>query len=170
MLSFVGAFFSDEYDYSTGAVGFVFLVAGGGYFAGTLASGGRLGDFNPRAQAALALLGMAAGAGLLFGLPAGPLPALGFLAVAAISNGVFQVSVMTMAADRSLAGPSTTMVLTETVLSIGAAAGGALSGLLLGAGGYVAMGAGLSLAVLLGAALISRREGRLSIPPVSQPT
>ncbi len=170
LLSFVGAYFTEEYGFSTRAGGFVFFVAGGGYFAGTLAAGGRLGDFNPRMQATLSCLGMAAGTFLLFGLPAGPVPALVALLLVAIANGVFQVSVMTMAADRSPAGPSTTMVLTETVLSFGAAIGGALSGLLLDVGGYVAMGAGLSLAVLLGAILIARREGPLAIPPATQPT
>ncbi len=170
LLSFVGAYFTEEHGFSTRAGGFVFMVAGGGYFAGTLSAGGRLGDFNPRMQAALSLLGMAVGTALLFGLTAGPIPGLFALALVAISNGVFQVSVMTMAADRSPAGPSTTMVLTETVLSFGAAIGGGLSGLLLDVGGYSAMGAGLSLAVLVGAVLIARREGPLAIPPATQPT
>lgn len=170
MISFVGAFFTEEYGFSTRAVGFVFMVAGGGYFAGTLAAGGRLGDFNPRAQAALSMLAMALGAVLLFTAPVGSVPALGFLLLMALANGVFQVSVMTMAADRSPAGPSTTMVLTETVLSIGAAIGGALSGLLLDVGGFTTMGVGLGLAVLFGAVIIARREGRLTIPPAPQPT
>ena len=170
LLAFLGAYFNEEHGFSTRAVGFVFVVAGGGYFAGTVTAGGRLGDFNPRMQAVLSLLGLAVGTGLLFALPAGSAVALAFLVIASISNGVFQVSVLTMAADRSPAGPSTTMVLTETVLSVGAALGGALGGLLLGAGGFAAMGFGLALAVTLGAALISRRSGRLSIPPVAQPT
>ena len=129
-----------------------------------------MGDFNPRMQAALSSLGMAVGTFLLFGLSAGPVAALCALAVVAVSNGIFQVSVMTMAADRSPAGPSTTMVLTETVLSFGAAIGGALGGLLLDLGGFLAMGAGLSLAVMVGAVLLARREGPLAIPPATQPT
>ncbi|MEZ4572481.1 MAG: MFS transporter [Thermomicrobiales bacterium] len=170
LLGFLGAFFTDEHGYSTETVGFVFLVAGGGYFIGTLTAGSRLGDFNPRAQAMLAMLGLAGGTLALYALPIGAVPSLAALAVAAVSNGVFQVSVMTMAADRTPAGPSTTMVLTETVLSVGAALGGAISGLLLGFGGYALMGAGLSAAGFIGALLLHRRTGRLSIPPAPQPT
>jgi predicted MFS family arabinose efflux permease len=170
LLGFLGAFFTDEHGFSTEAAGAVFLVAGGGYFIGTLVAGGRLGEFNPRAQATISMLGLAIGIVGLYTLPVGPLPALIFLAVGAVSNGVFQVSVMTMAADRTPAGPSTTMVLTETVLSIAAALGGALSGLLLGLGSFALMGAGLSLAGLFGVVLLRRREGRLAIPPSPQPT
>jgi predicted MFS family arabinose efflux permease len=170
MLSFVGAYFSEEHDFSTGAVGAVFLLAGGGYFVGTLLAGGRLGDFNLRSQAVLSLLGMAAGSALLFAIPVGPEVSLAALGVLAISSGIFQVSVLTMVADRTPAGPSTTMVLTETVLSFGAALGGGIGGLLLGIGGFAAMGLGLTLVVLVGATLISRRKGALAIPPASQPT
>ncbi len=170
MLGFLGAFFAEEHDYGTEAVGFVFLIAGGGYFVGTLIAGGRFGDYNPRAQAALSMLGLALGTLLVFITSLGPLLALACLGLAAVSNGVFQVGVMTMAADRSPTGLSTTMVLTETVLSIGAAIGGALSGVLLGVGGFTAMGAGLAVMGLLGAAAIQRRHGRLSIPPAAQPT
>ena len=170
LIGFLGAFFTEEHGFSTEAVGFVFVVAGGGYFVGTLAVGGRLGEINTRSLATFSILGMGIGIILLFTLPVGPLPALGFLLLAALSNGVFQVSLLTMAADRSPAGPSTTMVLTETVLSIGAAIGGVVSGLLLGFGGFAAMGAGLAVAALLGAFLVSRREGRFAIPPAAQPT
>ena len=170
LIGFLGAFFAEVHGYSTETVGLVFVVAGGGYFAGTLAAGGRLGAINSRTLATGSMLGLGLGALLLYTLPVGPLPGLGFLAIAAVSNGVFQVSVLTMAADRSPAGPSTTMVLAETVLSIGAAAGGAISGLLLSSGGFAAMGAGLSAAAFFGALLIGRREGRFAIPPATQPT
>lgn len=170
LLAFLGAYFTEVHGFSTRAGGFVFLVAGGGYFVGTITAGGRLGDFNPRMQAILSLLGMAVGTGLLFGLSGSWVAALGFLVLASVSNGVFQVSVLMMAADRSPAGPSTTMVLTETVLSVGAALGGALGGLLLGAGGFAAMGLGLALSVTFGAVIIGRRSGPLSIPPLDQPT
>jgi predicted MFS family arabinose efflux permease len=88
-----------------------------------------------------------------------------------IASGVAQVGVLTLIADRTSAGPSTTMVLTETVLSFGAALGGTTGGILLVAGGFIALGVGLPLASLAGALIITRRE---SSPPAAlghpQPT
>ncbi|HLT19612.1 MAG TPA: MFS transporter [Thermomicrobiales bacterium] len=155
-LSFLGALFSERHDFSTSEVGAVFLLAGGAYMSGSLTAGGRLGAFNLRVLSLFALLGMAAGFGALYALSLPAVTALVALGVTTFIAGISQTAILTLVAERTTGGPSTTMMLTEMVVSVGAALGGGLGGLLLGGGGFVAMGTGLPLAALLSAALISR--------------
>jgi predicted MFS family arabinose efflux permease len=158
-LSFLGALFREQHGFSTRAVGLVFLLAGGGYMAGTLTAGGRLGAFNLRALSIFALAGMATGFATLYAVPLGATPALVALVLTTFISGIAQTTILTLIADRTTGGPSTTMMLTEMVVSVGAALGGGIGGLLLGGGGFIAMGVGLPLAALLSAALISRDTG-----------
>lgn len=164
-LSFLGALFAERHDFSTSQVGAVFLLAGGTYMSGTLTAGGRLGGYNLRLLSAFALLCMAGGFAALYALPLPTVAALATLGVTTFISGIAQTAILTLVAERTSGGPSTTMMLTEMVVSIGAALGGGLGGLLLGAGGFVAMGAGLPLAALGSAVLITRDYGPAQTVP-----
>lgn len=162
-LSYLGAYVIDEHGLSTGGAGFVYMGAGFGYMAGSLTTGGKLGNFDLRALSVIALGGMGIGWLLLYVVPGIFAASMGFLAIATVLAGISQISVTTLMAEETQAGPSTTMVLNETVLSFGASLGSLTGGVLLGLGGYTLLGFGLPVSAFLAMVLVAHQRRRARI-------
>jgi predicted MFS family arabinose efflux permease len=154
LLTYLGAFLADHYQFSTPAIGWAYLVHGLGFCAGTVAAGGRLG----RAPLRPLLIGTLAGQGVLmalaFVLPVGPLAAVGLVALAMVLSGLGVVASATLLMGETPAGRATTMALNQTAMALGATGGGVLGGLALTVGGAHALGL-LILVVSLAAALLA---------------
>ena len=145
MLTYFGAFLSQRLGLSTGQVGIAYMLGGSGYFLGSLAVGGPLDWITPRQ---LLIAGNATMAMLMGVAFSGLLGALGTVAVMPLATfaGAFGwVAVVALLTSVSPAGPGTTLTLHGSLFNLGAAAGGALGGLLLALSGYGALAAGLPL-------------------------
>lgn len=160
MLSYLGAYATEQLGLSTGAAGLIYMGAGIGNLLGSLSIGGRIGRLDLRlvTSAALAVMSLA-WIGLYVSDDNLSL-VLASLAVATVLGGVSQVSLTSLVANESRARPATAMVMTEAVLSFGGAFGGAAGGLLLGFGGYAYLGFGLSFATIIAAVLVLAQRSR----------
>ncbi|MFW6075618.1 MAG: MFS transporter [Chloroflexota bacterium] len=159
-MSYLGAYVIDDLGFTTSESGLVYMGAGIGYMTGSLMAGGRLGSLDLRLLSVLALIGMGAGWLCLYAAPTGLIATFGFLAIATLLAGICQITITALMAEESHAPPSTTMVLNESVLSFGAALGTLVGGVLIGFGGYPALGIGLPLAAITAAYIVGRQRRR----------
>lgn len=152
MLTYLGAFLGEEIGLDTRQIGFVYMLAGGGYVLGSVVAGGRSLGMPPRTLVALASIatGLALGAMLVIGRSWLVLPLLiaGSFASAAVGVGV-----TALLAAETPAGAGTTMVLNGSILNLGTAASTALGGALIAFGGYTALGIGLPVFAFAAAVL-----------------
>jgi predicted MFS family arabinose efflux permease len=152
LLTYLGAFLGDAVGLSTRQIGFVYTLAGGAFATGTFVAGGRLGGVSPRASVAASSVA----AGLLVGPMlwlANAQVVLALLLVISLAAALCGVGVATLLAAESPAGAGTTLVLNSSLINAGTAGGAALGGVLIGLGGYGALGLGLSLCAFAAAAL-----------------
>jgi predicted MFS family arabinose efflux permease len=158
MWTYYGAVYVQHYGFTTDQVGLVSLAAGLGVFLGQTAAGTRLGG-RPR----LLLIAGCVASGSLIGLSLMlPLPAVAAITLMAtgwLMHGMVMVSTVVLLVDRSPAGRALTLTLNGSVMSFGMALGAALGGIVLGWGGYTALGACTLALPLASAILIS--VGRL---------
>ena len=153
LLTYFGAFLGQELALTTAQVGLAYMLGGGGYFLGSLAAGGPLGHVPPRVlliggNAAMALL-----MGLAFSAVLGPIGTVAMLPLAGFTGAFGWVAVATLLTAGSPAGAGTTMTLHGSLFNLGAAAGGAIGGLLLAVAGYGALAVGLPIFGLASALL-----------------
>lgn len=160
MLSYLGAFATEQLGLTTGQAGLIYMGAGIGNLVGSLSVGGRIGRLDLRLVTSAALAMMSLAWVGLYAADDNFTLVLVFLAVATLLGGVSQVSLTSLVANESRARPATAMVMTEAVLSFGGAFGGAAGGLLLGFGGYAYLGIGLSLATIIAAVLVLAQRSR----------
>jgi predicted MFS family arabinose efflux permease len=152
LLTYLGAFLGEAVGLSTRQIGFFYTLAGGGYAAGSLVAGGRLGAVSPRASVVVSSVA----GGLLVGPMlwlASAWVALPLLLLLGLAASVCNVGAAALLAAESPAGAGTTMVLTGSLINAGAAGGAALGGVLIALGGYGALGIGLPLLAFAAAAL-----------------
>jgi predicted MFS family arabinose efflux permease len=162
---YLGAFFITEHGLSLGEVGLALMVAGIGLFAGNLAAGaGWLGRFELRAIYALSTACLGFGWLLVYSASAGATAAVVIVTLTFFVSGISFTSHTTLLAGTSPGGPATTMTLNTAVIGLGIAAGTASSGLLLGLGGYPALGLAAPL-FTLAAALVVWHAGRAGRSP-----
>lgn len=152
--TYLGAFLDETHGFTTQEVGFGFMMVGGGFFIGSVIGGGRLGGLDLRAIYAVttALMGLMWGVVMI--APVGPYQTIALLGALTTIGGIGRVSFTTLLADETPAGPATTMVLNSSVLTLGAALGSLLGGLLIGGGGYSALGLGLPVFAFLASILV----------------
>ena len=161
MLTYFGAFLGQRLGLTTGQVGLAYLVGGSGYFLGSLVAGGPLGHVPPRPLLVGGNLAMALFMGLAFSAILGPVGSVAALPLAAFAGAFGWVAVAALLTADSPAGVGTTMTLHGSLFNLGAAAGGAIGGLLLGLAGYDALAVGLPV-FGLGSALLAWWPGRRS--------
>ena len=144
MLTYLGAYLGEAVGLDTRQIGFAYMLAGGGFVLGSVATGGRLGTVPPRNLVTLASIA----GGLLLGpmlLLTDARVVVPLLAMASFAAAVVGVGVTSLLAAESPAGAGTTMVLNGSILNLATAASAALCGALIAFGGYAALGIGLPL-------------------------
>jgi DHA1 family inner membrane transport protein len=154
VLTYLGAFFADQFGMSTGEIGWTYMVGGTAYFGGTKLSGGNLAGLEPRNAFALSVFAMGGLLCLTMLLPLNPFFSIGLLALAAVGGGVSWVLLVTLLASETPAGQGTTMALNSGVFSLGSALGGAAGGGLLALGAYPVMALGLAGFAVVATALV----------------
>jgi DHA1 family inner membrane transport protein len=163
LLTYFGAFLSQKLGLSTGQVGLAYMLGGGGYFLGSLAAGGPLGRIPPRPLLVGGNVVMALLMGLAFSAVLGPIGSVAVLPLAALAGAFGWVAIASLLTAESPAGAGTTMTLHGSLFNLGAAAGGAIGGLLLAFAGYGALAIGLPI-FGLGSALLAWWPGRQVFP------
>lgn len=155
ILTYMGAFLSEELGLSTREIGWFFMVGGGGYFIGTKLAGTRIGDIaNPRVLFGITTLSMGILLSLAIIVPVGVLWTATLVALGAIAGGLGFVSLITMVSSESPAGQGTTMSLNSAMFMLGSSFGGFFGGILIAFGGYGALGTGLLGFSLLSTSLV----------------
>lgn len=142
LLTYLGAFLATQVGLSPQQVGLAYALAGTGYALGSIAAGGRLGAYAPRATVAISSLTagtlvvpmlLTATAGIVFPV----LPMLG------LAGAVCSVGVVSLLAAESPVGAGATMVMNGALLNVGTAGGAIFCGMLIALGGYPALAIGL---------------------------
>ena len=154
LLTYFGAFLAQKLALSTGLVGVAYMLGGGGYFLGSVLSGGPLSRVPPRTLLVVGNLAMSLLMGLAFSAFLGPIGTVAMLPLAGFAGALGWVAVAALLTADSPAGAGTTMTLHGSLFNLGAAAGGAIGGLLLAVAGYGALAIGLPI-FGLGAALLA---------------
>ncbi len=162
LLTYFGAFLAEELALSTGQVGLAYMLGGSGYFLGSVLSGGPLGVVPPRTLLVAGNVAMALLMGLAFSAILGPIGTVAMLPLAGFAGAFGWVAVAALLTADSPAGAGTTMTLHGSLFNLGAAAGGAIGGLLLALAGYGALAIGLPI-FGLGSALLAWWPGRRAI-------
>jgi predicted MFS family arabinose efflux permease len=160
LLTYLGAFLGEAVGLDTRRVGFVYMLAGGGYVLGSVAAGSRLGGTSPRVLVAAAsvVTGLLLGPMLIFAHAWVVLP---LLIAGSFAAAVVGVGVTALLAAESPAGAGATMVLNGSIINLGAAASAALGGALIALGGYTALGIGLPIFAFAAAVLAWWPGGRV---------
>ena len=163
MLTYFGAFLGQRLGLSTAQVGLAYMLGGGGYFLASLAAGGPLRDVPTRRLLIAGNLAMALLMGVAYSALLGPLGSVAMLPLAGGTGALGFVAVATLLTAGSPVGAGTTMTLHGSLFNIGAAAGGALGGLVLATAGYNGLAAILPI-FGIGSALLAwwptQRENR----------
>lgn len=153
LLTYMGAFLSQELGLTTSQVGLTYMLGGGGYFLGSLIAGGPLGRVSPRPLLVGGNVVMSLLMGLIFSAVLGPIGTVVVLPLAGFAGAFGFVAIASLLTAESPAGAGTTMTLHGSLFNLGAAGGGAIGGLLLGLLGYDALVVGLPIFGLASALL-----------------
>ena len=167
LLTYFGAFLSQKLGLSTSQVGLAYMLGGAGYFLGSLVAGGPLGWLPPRPLLAGGNVVMALLMGLAFSEVLGPIGTVAVLPFAALAGAFGWVAIASLLTAESPAGAGTTMTLHGSLFNLGAAAGGAIGGLLLAFAGYGALAIGLPI-FGLGSALLAWWPARRVFPALER--
>jgi predicted MFS family arabinose efflux permease len=168
LLTYFGAFLAQKLALSTGLAGVAYMLGGGGYFLGSVLSGGPLAHVPPRMLLIAGNVAMALLMGLAFSAILGPLGTVAMLPLAGFAGALGWVAVAALLTADSPAGAGTTMTLHGSLFNLGAAAGGAIGGLLLALAGYGALAIGLPIFGLASALLAWWPEDRVILSPVER--
>jgi DHA1 family inner membrane transport protein len=167
LLTYFGAFLSQKVGLTTSQVGLAYMLGGAGYFTGSLVAGGPLGRIPPRPLLVGGNVVMALLMGLAFSAVLGPIGTVALLPFAACAGAFGWVAIASLLTAESPAGAGTTMTLHGSLFNLGAAAGGAIGGLLLALAGYGALAIGLPI-FGLGSALLAWWPARRVFPALKR--
>jgi predicted MFS family arabinose efflux permease len=154
MLTYFGSFLAQRLGFTTGQTGFAYMFGGAGYFIGSLVAGGPLGHVPARTLLIAGNLVMAIFMGLAFSALLGPVGSVATLPLATFAGAFGWVAIVSLLTSNTPGGVGTTMTLHGSLFNLGAAAGGAIAGLLLTVAGYDALAIGLPV-FGIGAALLA---------------
>jgi predicted MFS family arabinose efflux permease len=154
ILIYLGSFLRHTYNLNEHEIGMGYLILGAGYFAGSLAAGGRFMSISLRPLYGVTSSAMAVMLIATMTLRLGVLTTLAMLAVATAVGGASYVCLTTLMVNESHAGRSTTMALNSAVFSLGTAGGAAVGGALIAVSGYSALAIGLAGSAIVSALLV----------------
>jgi MFS transporter, DHA1 family, inner membrane transport protein len=152
--NYIGGFFGEERNVSTGWIGMIFMCISVGYLAGAKLAGNEMFSSEPRKVCSAATLVNAVCVALGIVLPIGPLAATSLLTVGAFAGGLGYVMLVTLISSESHAGQGTTMSLNVALFSFGTGIGALLGGVFLATGGYALLGLGLMTFSIAAAVLV----------------
>ncbi len=159
MWTYYGAFYVQQYAFSTEQVGWVSLAAGLGVLIGQTAGGGWVGG-HPRLLFMLGCAGSGPLIGLSLMLPLPSAAAITLMAAGWVMHGLLMVSAVILLVDQSPGGRATTLTFYGSATSFGMSLGAALGGLALAGSGYFALGMCTAALPLAAAILVwFRRPG-----------
>ena len=141
LITYMGAVLRDRFDLTTSETGLVYMVAGSGYFLGSLLAGGPFGRLPARPLVAIGNVAMALLLMIAFSAWLGTVATIGVLFVAAAAAAIGWVGLTALMTSETPAGAGTTMVLNGALFNLGAAAGAGIGGVLLAVGGFDALAA-----------------------------
>jgi predicted MFS family arabinose efflux permease len=160
---YLGAFYADERGLSLRQIGVAYMLASGGMFVGNLAAGQWLGGTDLRRAFAVTTGIMALAWGAIFTLPLTAPQTVAAAMIASFAAGMSWISLTTLLAAETPAGPGTTMTLNGSVFALGSALGTAVGGVLVGVGGYHLLGIGLPACTLVAGLLVWRPQFRFAV-------
>ena len=143
LITYLGAVLRDRFALTTSETGPVYMVAGAGYFFGSLVAGGPFARLPARPQVAIGNVAMALLLMVVFSAWLDTAVTVGVLALAGAAAAIGWVGLTALMTSETPAGAGTTMVLNGALFNLGAAAGTAIGGVLLAVGGFSALAVGL---------------------------
>ncbi|MEZ4521374.1 MAG: MFS transporter [Thermomicrobiales bacterium] len=154
-LTYQGAYFIDEMGLSVQRFGLIAAVGGTAFAAGSFVAG-KLGRFDLRVLFSLSMALSGAILAPAFSDQTGAVTATMFIAAGFLLAGVSVVTILGLLATSTPSGQATTLVINESVFSIGAAGGAAVGGLAIGLGGYESLSFILPVFGITGGLLVWR--------------
>jgi predicted MFS family arabinose efflux permease len=145
LLTYLGAFLAGALGMDAGQAGLAYMVAGTGFFLGSLAAGGPLARIPVRLLVGGGYALMALLMALTFSARFGTAGSALLLAGAAFAMGFAVVGMIASLTAQTPSGAGTTLTFNTALFNVGAASGGALGGVLLAVAGYGALAIGLPL-------------------------
>jgi MFS transporter, DHA1 family, inner membrane transport protein len=164
---YLGGYLSLVLGTDTRTIGWGYMVAGTGFFVGTLIAGGRLNSLGLRPLLVLCLGVMAPLMVAQLTLPVGLAAAFALMTVISFVAAISAVCLNTVLQNETPAGRATTAGLGSLMFGLGSAAGGALGGALIAIGGFPALGIGLASLLSISIFLVWKPRGEGSVTPVS---
>jgi predicted MFS family arabinose efflux permease len=157
---YLGAYLNIVLAAGTRTIGWGYMVAGAGFFAGTFIAGGWLNNLGLRPLLAICLGVMAPLMVIQLTSPVGLATAFAFMAAISFVAAISSVCLNTLLQNETPAGRATTSGLGTMMFGLGAAAGGALGGVLIAVGGFPALGIGLSSLLAISIFLVWKPRGQ----------
>jgi predicted MFS family arabinose efflux permease len=151
--TYLGAFVIERHGFTTQSAGWAWIIVGLGLLAGTFLAGGRLGRRPLDRLFAGAAIGAGVCLGLSFVLPLSGWLAVGLVGLGTLLHGMTQVVTAVLLPNGAPTGRAAMMTFRGAASSLGAAAGAAAGGLLLGSVGFAALGASAIACCSVAAAL-----------------
>lgn len=163
---YLGAYLNIVLAADTRTIGWGYMVAGGGFLAGTFAAGGWLSNLRLRPLLAICLGAMAPLMVVQLTLPVGLATAFAFMAAISFVAAISAVCLNALLQNETPAGRATTSGLGTMILGLGSAAGGAVGGALVAVGGFPALGVGLPGLLVISIFLVWKPGRQDSVVPV----
>lgn len=168
-LTYMGAYLSEAQDLSTRQIGFVYMIGAIGFAIGCSIAGRTFGPERTRqavgigcvASAILTMAALSASSAWL---------AVALITLLAMVSAVVGIGATFLVSTASPAEQGTTMLLNGSMVNFGTAAGAAIGGGLIALNGYQALGMGLPIFALIGAALVLWPQRTSSIASVHHPS
>jgi predicted MFS family arabinose efflux permease len=140
--AYIGAYYIDRYGMSIREVGFVSMIEGMGLVAGSIIGGSYLNRFSQRPLFAAAIAMIGTGWLTVYAVHPPVVMAVATVVTITVLIGMTMTILTSLIAEESPCGAATTMVLNISVIGFGGALGAGYGGLLVGLGGYTALGIG----------------------------
>lgn len=154
-LTYNGAYFIEDIGISTQQFGIVAAVSGSAFALGSFAAG-QLGRFDLRLLFGTSMIIASAALMLAYGLALGAVGTTALICLGFFLAGVNVVAILGLLASETPAGQATTMVINESIFSVGAALGAGIGGVVIGLAGYGGLAVVLPMFGLTGGLLIWR--------------
>jgi hypothetical protein len=162
-LIYLGAYLHVVLSADARMIGWGYMVVGAGYFAGTLVAGNWLNAMSLRSLLATCMGVMATLMAIQLILSVGLAMSFALMVVISLAAAICIVSHNTLIQNETSAGRATTSGLSTMMFGLGGAFGGAFGGALIAAGGFAALGIGMSVLLALSVLLVGKPRSQGSV-------